>query len=119
MTYDEMNVLVIDACLKHGVPVIHDRSKGIFFKTQGVDAVLGELPDHIRMIAFEAMTMDAEGWKMLRGDLIANFDEGASIPDALASITDWPREAEYWITVFLRDHDEPTHEPTTLYVWLP
>ena len=86
-----MKVLVIDACLKHGVPVTQHRGGEVWFKTQGVEAVLGEFPDHIRVIDFEVMKMDAEGWKMLRGDLMASFRPGATISNALADISDFPR----------------------------
>ena len=70
--------------------------------------MLDELPDHLLIVAFEIMDMLSEGWKMLRGDYIANCDNGVSIPDALASIANWPREPSLWITLFLRDPDALT-----------
>jgi hypothetical protein len=103
-----MRNLVIDACLKHGVPVIQERGGEVWFKVHGVEAVLGAIPNHFRVIGFEGMTMAAEGWKMLRGNLNTNFGSGTTIADALATVTDWPREPEYWMTVLLHEIDVPS-----------
>ena len=103
MKLDKFRLLLIDACRKHGLQVIDDS----WFPLSGVEAVLGEMPDHVLVFGFEVMTTDAKGWKMLRGDLIASFDGGISIPDALACITDWPRDPEYWIEAYLDESRTP------------
>ena len=96
---DPMTLLEI--CLDHFVSC-HVCGNVVMIELRRLENVLRDLPTNWRVLGLTAYPIDGYSVDVVP-EFNPGFGSGVSVAEALASISDWPRDRALWIEVTLTD----------------